>query len=330
MLRSPRHAEQNFQIFMAACATLPRSDHAALVLELRGVRPPPPHAPCAASSARDRRFNDRSQRSLVAMFAAGRRKPKPDAAGGPAAREPCIAGPDPAPGGACQGEPAGASSGDPRSPSEPARGRGSGAAAVPDVAERAGSHCAGQHGLHEAPLGAREAGGAGSSGALPLPGAPGLAGTRQGGMGPPAGASGAGAPAEHTAAAAGGTAAGAPGAERTNGAALAPQESSMPGPQQSGTASAAGSASHEDPRSQRRPEPKGGGGTGAGGSGGSAQAGARERKRPAAPRAKADPKPSPAKKRAVSGGGGAPEAAGQRSIRSFFGGVGAEREAKRG
>ncbi|KAK9846503.1 hypothetical protein WJX81_005404 [Elliptochloris bilobata] len=45
------------------------SDHAALVLELRGVPPPPPHAPCALSSARDRRFNDRSQPSVAALFA---------------------------------------------------------------------------------------------------------------------------------------------------------------------------------------------------------------------------------------------------------------------
>lgn len=311
------------------CVTLPRSDHAALVLELRGVRPPPPHAPCAASSARDRRFNDRSQRSVVAMFAAGRRKPKPDAAGGPVVREPCISDPDLAPGRACQGEPAGAGSGTPRSPSEPARGRGSGAAAVPDLAEPAGSHRVGQHGLHEAPLSAGETAGAGSSGALPVPSRTESAGGQQGGLGPTAGAGGAGASAEHSVAAAGGTAAGAPGAERTNGAALAPQETSMPRPQQCCTASAAGNASQEELGSQRRPEPTGGGGTGVGGSGGSAKAGARERKRPAGLWAKADPKPSPAKKRAASGGGAA-EAAGQRSIRSFFGGAGADSGAKQG
>ena len=355
MLQSPRHGDEITLIFSSVIATLgslprspsqtvcylfiplsvflPRSDHAALVLELRGVQPPPPHAPCAASSARDRRFNDRSQRSLAAMFAAGRRKPKPDAVGGPAVREPCISTVDPAPGRACQGEPVAASSGTLRSPSKPAVGHGLGPAAEPDLAEPAGAQRAGQHGLHEAPLGAGEAGGASSSGALPLPGAPGSARKRQASMGPPAEASGAGASGEHTGAAEGGPAAGAPGAVRGNEAAIVHQETSMPGSQQCTTARAARSASHEEPGQvsgdQRQPEPKGGGGSGVGGSGGSAQAGARERKRPAGLRGKEDPKPSPAKKRAASGGGAA-EAAGQRSIRSFFGGAGAEREAKQG
>lgn len=82
---------------VAACEivdTHPKwSDHAALLLELRGVPPPPPHAPCALSSARDRRFNDRSQPSVAALFAGGGRKrilsptskTQPDISGGPAA-----------------------------------------------------------------------------------------------------------------------------------------------------------------------------------------------------------------------------------------------------
>lgn len=40
------------------------SDHAALVLELKGLQPPKDHAPCALSSLRMKRFNDRTQPSM--------------------------------------------------------------------------------------------------------------------------------------------------------------------------------------------------------------------------------------------------------------------------
>jgi len=46
------------------------SDHAAMVATFRDVPPLLPHPPCAASSLRDKRWNDPSQRRLSTMFAA--------------------------------------------------------------------------------------------------------------------------------------------------------------------------------------------------------------------------------------------------------------------
>ncbi|GAX84278.1 hypothetical protein CEUSTIGMA_g11700.t1 [Chlamydomonas eustigma] len=45
------------------------SDHAALVLELRDVPCLHPHPPCAGSSLLDKRWNDRSQKTVSALFA---------------------------------------------------------------------------------------------------------------------------------------------------------------------------------------------------------------------------------------------------------------------
>ena len=318
---------------------LHRSDHAALVLELRGVPPPAPHAPCAASSARDRRFNDRSQRSVAALFAAGRRKPKAEAAGGQPVREPCVPSPGPAPGGARPGDPAGASSGPARSPNEPGSVPRPGVSATPDAAEPAGCRGDNQSGPQEAALVAGAAAGAGSAGALPPPGVPEVAGGQQRrGLGTPAEASSASAAAgERVGAAANGSSAGTPGAERTSGAAPAQHEAGAPGAQCSGAAGAAGapagagSTSEEEPGRgsgrHGRPGPARGPGRASGALGGGAEGGARARKRSAGPQPKADPKYSTAKKRAASG---ALAAAGQRSIRSFLGGGGGGSGVKQG
>lgn len=45
------------------------SDHAGLLLELRGLPPPPPHRPCPEWLRLHRRFVDTSQRSILGMFA---------------------------------------------------------------------------------------------------------------------------------------------------------------------------------------------------------------------------------------------------------------------
>lgn len=56
------------------------SDHAAVVAEFRDVEPVPRHPPCALSSQNDKRWNDRSQRTLHAMFAGavGRKRKAPN------------------------------------------------------------------------------------------------------------------------------------------------------------------------------------------------------------------------------------------------------------
>ncbi|KAK9819914.1 hypothetical protein WJX72_003899 [[Myrmecia] bisecta] len=55
------------------------SDHAAMVLELRDISPIAAHAPCALSSSRMKRFNDRGQPSVATMF--GRKPASKRAAG---------------------------------------------------------------------------------------------------------------------------------------------------------------------------------------------------------------------------------------------------------
>jgi len=103
------------------------SDHAALLLELRGLPPPRAHAPCAGSSARDRRFNDRSQPSVAALLGA-RRRPRPD--------------PDPNPDpGAGSGEPRGAPAPAPAAAAQ-AEGEALGSAGAPDGPGLAAAECA--------------------------------------------------------------------------------------------------------------------------------------------------------------------------------------------
>ncbi|MEW5316238.1 MAG: hypothetical protein WDW38_007619 [Sanguina aurantia] len=59
------------------------SDHAAVVLQLSGVAPIPPHPPCALSSRCNKAFNDPAQGSIARMFAAGTKRAHSQTLSGP-------------------------------------------------------------------------------------------------------------------------------------------------------------------------------------------------------------------------------------------------------